>query len=311
MATARVVVLLMRPALRVAETVDCWTGVTREQCCDAKYGPRGNPGCWDTVFTFEVCCVFLDGAPRPPALAVAPEGGYPTCIARDMALRHLGEHAIFADMSSHGSAGCFQNDCKLTDKFNAKDRGICARLCAELEECTHWSFGMQDGATKCFLRKSDEGRQKAPGWESGVKACAPPPLPNAFAALATADSEGLVACNGGKSEACPDALPAINTWRFAIKHLTQAVEGRVDENTLNHVNQIAKDSENLANSINAEFRPSDADFPRVVYNNRLIFNSLKGWLVTLPRVELNATDGSLPTPLRTGKLCGPTSCYDS
>ena len=78
-------------------------------------------------------------------------------------------------MSSHGHKGCFQNTCTNTDKFQAADPGVCARLCSELDECTHWSYGEQDddlrgGALmmKCFLRKSDEGREGAAGWLSGA-----------------------------------------------------------------------------------------------------------------------------------------------
>merc|ERR1740129_632372 len=97
-------------------------------------------------------------------------------------------------------------------------------------------------------------------------------------------------------------------WRsrriFAIKHLQAASAGRLDEGSLHHISQIAQDSQNLANQINGEFRPSDVDFPRVVYNNRLIFNTLMDWLRAHPAASLDESDFSLPTPLRTGDLCG-------
>lgn len=291
----------------------CWvdSGVTREHCCDTKFGPEGNKGCWDQLFTYEFCCFDPDSTEKPAPLDVG-NSQYPDCAASGVVLRHSGEHAIFADMSTHGSSGCFQNDCKLTDKFNAKDRGVCARLCAELEECTHWSFGVQGGSSRCFLRKSDEGRQQAPAqWSSGAKACGPPPLPHAFAARVAAESHALAACDSGKGDTCTDVLPAMNTWIFAIKHLKAASAGRLDPGSLHHIDQIYQDSCNLVNQVNGEYRPSDADFPRVVYNNRLIFNNFMDWLKQHPSVELDANDASLPTPLRTGELCGPTSCYDS
>lgn len=299
---------------QVAGNEKCWTGdVTHEKCCDARFGPQGNPGCWDAVFTYEFCCFDPTVLPTPPALLAGSSAeGYPGCAVSGVVLRHVGEHAIFEDMSTHGASGCFQNNCKRTDKFNSKDRGVCARLCAELEECTHWSFGMQDGSQKCFLRKSDEGRQAAPpGWVSGAKACAPAALPHGFTALAVAESKGLTDCDGGKSERCPDVMAAINTWIFAIDHLKKAAVGRVDEGTMEHIDAIGRDSRNMANQINAEYRPSDADFPRVVYNNRLIFNTLADWLQSFRKVDLNSSDGSLPVPLRSGMLCGQTSCYES
>lgn len=281
----------------------CWTGgVTREQCCDVSLGPKGNVACWDESYTFDRCC-------EPSSPVVVPSWGE-ECIERGIVLRNAGEHAIFADVSNFGHTGCFQNNCKLTDKFNAADPGICARLCDELEECTHWTFGFQDGTRKCFLRKGDGGREQAAGWSSGTKACKPEPLPAGFTAITVAESNGLTACDRGKSEQCPDVLAAINTWRYAIKHLRRATEGRVDSGTLQHVTQIEQDSANLAANVVGEYRPSDADFPRVVYNNRLIFNTLRDYLLSMPTVELTADDGSLPNPLRTGKLCGQTSCYE-
>lgn len=198
----------------------------------------------------------------------------------------------------------------MTDKFIAVDPGVCARLCTELDECTHWSYGKQDGELKCFLRKSDAGREAAKGFSSASKACAPPPLPPAFVALQVAYSDGLKACDGGKSDQCPDALAGITTWKYAIKHLKRATEGRVDPTTWDHIEQIGSDSENLARQVTAEVRPSDADFPRIVYNNRLIFNALHSWLDSTPKVELGVDDPSLPNPIRNGKLCGQSSCYE-
>lgn len=290
----------------------CWFGgVTRESCCAEHFGPEGNPGCWDLAYTFERCCGPPEPKPAAPIDWEALPQDYPECVQTGIVLRHAGEHAVFADMSSHGHKGCFQNDCTSTDKFDADDPGICARLCGQLDECTHWTFGKQDGSTKCFLRKSDAGREQLLGWSAGAKACVPARLPHGFAALKVADSPGVKACDEGKNEdTCPDTLAAINTWIYAIDHLKKAAEGRVDAATMQHVNQIGIDSRNLVVSMTGEYRPSDLDFPRVVFNNRLIFDNLKSWLQQFPTVELREEDLSLPNPLRTGKLCGKRSCYE-
>ena len=37
----------------------CWAGggdYTFERCCDTSVSPRGDPSCFEGVFTFEVCC---------------------------------------------------------------------------------------------------------------------------------------------------------------------------------------------------------------------------------------------------------------
>lgn len=286
--------------------------MTAEVCCDQAHGPQGNTACWEAGYTFERCCGPIVPAAEIPALIADPAAlaEYPQCAVADVVLRHSGEHAIFADMSTHGHAGCFQNDCAMTDKFQAEDRGTCARLCADLDECTHWTYGTQDGLTKCFLRKSDGGREQAFGWSSGVKACAPPALPPAFTALTFAESEGLRACDGGKSEKCPDLQAAITTWRAAITYLKRATRGLVDEATMGHINAISADSDAFHEGMNREVRPSEADFPRVVFNNRIVFDALRSFLASQPKVELRADDASLPNPLRNGKLCGKTSCYE-
>lgn len=38
---------------------ECWiTGYTYEMCCDLALGPQGNGNCWDSVFTYDSCCFF-------------------------------------------------------------------------------------------------------------------------------------------------------------------------------------------------------------------------------------------------------------
>lgn len=227
---------------------------------------------------------------------------YPDCIENRVVLRHAGAYAIFADLSAFGSAGCWQNDCKHSDKFNARDQGVCARACSQVEECTHWSFGEQDGATKCFLRKSDGGREELDHFISASKDCAPPKLHDAWLAITVASSEPLVACDAGKSEVCPDMARAMTTWRYAIAALKRATEGTLDPNTVQYVNQIALDTDAFMAQM------SEENFPVVAGNNRQVFYALRGWLGDQPQSEVDPRDPSLPAPLR-GQLCDVSSCY--
>lgn len=272
---------------------------TAKEHADSNSEDLGEPGAWK----FEVCrlaCPCTQG-PKVEAPPVDPAAPYPACVEQNSVFRHAGAHAIFADLSSFGSTGCWQNDCKHTDKFNAEDIGTCGRTCAQIEECTHWSYGEQEDAKKCFLRKSDGGREIAEGWQSGVKSCALPALPDAFLAFVAARL--LEPCDAGKSDACPDMARAITTWRFAIKHLKRATEGKVDPNTINFINQVSDDTDAFAAQM------SEDNFPVVVGNNRQVFSALMSWMAAQPSVPTDPNDASLPNPLR-GHLCGAASCYE-
>uniref|UniRef100_A0A7S2J8S1 Apple domain-containing protein n=1 Tax=Alexandrium andersonii TaxID=327968 RepID=A0A7S2J8S1_9DINO len=228
---------------------------------------------------------------------------YPDCVENRVVMRHAGAHAIFVDLSSFGTSGCWQNDCKSTDKFNALDQGICARACAATDQCTHWSFGEQEGATKCFLRKSDGGREEADGWTSSTRNCAPPPVPDAHAALVSSDVPELRVCDAGKSPECPDIAKAMNTWKYAISSLQRATDGQLDAGTMQYINQIASDTDAFAAQM------SEENFPVIAANNRQVFQALNGWLMSQPQTQVDPNDASLPGPLR-GKLCGPSHCYE-
>ncbi|CAE7685021.1 Tbc1d10b [Symbiodinium sp. CCMP2592] len=204
--------------------------------------------------------------------------GYPGCTQPSVVLRHAGAHAIFADVSVFGAAGCWQNDCKNSDKFIADSPVLCARTCSELGDCTHWTFGEQDGAQKCFFRKSDGGREVLEGWSSGTKACAPPSLPEAFQALKAADL--LKRCDAGLSDACPDMAKAVNTWQFAIRNLKKAAGSKLDAGTLQYVNQIEADTTAFAAQM------SDQNFPLIMANNRQVFQALQSWMESQPKASV-------------------------
>jgi len=237
------------------------------------------------------------------ALSGAAAQDYPACVESNVVLRHAGAHAIFVDLSAHATAGCWQNDCKNTDKWTAEDKGICARVCSQVDECQFWSFGEQEGAMKCFLRKGDGGRENLDGWSAGRKACTPPsPQPAQLAHMA-ANVPDLLVCDQGKSDQCPDMMRAITTWKFAIAQLKKATEGQLDANTMQYVTQIATDTAAFSS------QPTEENFPVVVGNNRQIFMALRGWLEGQPQIEFDRNDPSLPNPAR-GMLCGANSCYE-
>lgn len=267
---------------------------------DGSTGDKGQPEDWkEGVCRLSCACSVPSGAAPPAADSNAP---YPQCAQQGHVFRHAGAHAIFVDFSAAGSAGCWQNDCKNTDKFNTHEQGICARWCAQTPECTHWSFGEQDGSNKCFFRKSDGGGEASDGWVSGSKSCAPPAVPDALMALKA--SEVVAPCDAGKSDACPDMARAVTTWRFAIKHLKKATEGKLDAGTMQYVNQVASDTDAFAAQM------SEENFPVVAANNRQVFNSLTSWLQSQgagPAIDTN--DASLPNPVR-GKLCGQSNCHE-
>jgi len=272
---------------------------TAKERSDGSAGDKGDAGDW-AVDVCRLSCPCTQGAavPSPP---VTPGAPYPGCVEQNSVMRHAGAHAIFVDMSAFGSAGCWQNDCKNTDKFNADDMGICARTCAQIDECTHWVYGDQEDAKKCFLRKSDAGREAAEGWLAAPKACAPPAIPDSY--LAFVSGNILLPCDGGKSDKCPDMARAITTWRFAIKHLKRATEGKVDPNTINFINQISDDTDAFAAQM------SEDNLPVVAGNNRQVFLALASWMDSQPKPTLDANDASLPNPIR-GMLCGASSCYE-
>lgn len=250
-----------------------------------------------------ICSKRGEPGQAPPPPSSEPQGPYPSCIQERVVFRHAGAHAIFVDMTAYGAAGCWQSDCKNTDKFNAEEKGICARACAQIDECTHWSYGEQEGVMKCFLRKSDAGREGADGWLSSSKACAPEAVSAAFSALVAAELPELKACDQGKGDACPDMARAVRTWRFAIQNLKKAVSGQLDENTQQYVTQVSQDTDAFANQMTEE------NFPVIAGNNRQVFNALNGWLQSKGGGTIDRGDASLPNPLR-GMLCGANSCYE-
>ncbi|CAL1164642.1 unnamed protein product [Cladocopium goreaui] len=54
--STRRLLFLVAPGVDAISSADCWVGGwTPEICCSAP-GAKGNPLCWDSVFTFDRCC---------------------------------------------------------------------------------------------------------------------------------------------------------------------------------------------------------------------------------------------------------------
>jgi len=110
--------------------------------------------------------------------AALASAAFPGCVEKDTILRHNGEHALFADLAAHGkSYGCFLDDCTYSDKFVAVSDAECAALCKSIDECKFWTFGEEEGETKCWLRLSDGGKEGLAGAVSASQDCAPPEFP--------------------------------------------------------------------------------------------------------------------------------------
>lgn len=300
----------------------CWNDqVNFKTCCDLSLGPTGNDACWEVGYTFENCCGTADPAKGNEALArlAAQDAsqGFPACIEQDVILRHDGNYGAFADLSFYGHRGCFERNCSYTDKFivETEDPSICARACFDVAECTHWTYGVQEGIYKCFLRNSAAGGALGVGWKSGGKTCGPQPIGPGFMALTFTRSAGLKACDNLQKDKCPDVHMAITTWAFLLKNLVKASEGRLDQASMQYVQNIHDATMKCLQGVFLPYDPTISDYRtcevgEVVYNNRQIVNQLTGWLEAHPKIEVSETDISLPNPMRTGQLCGRTSCYE-
>lgn len=153
-------------------------------------------------------------------VAAAAAANFPACIEKDVILRHNGEHALFTDLAAHGkSYGCFLDDCTYSDKFVAVSDAECAALCSQIPECKFWSFGEEEGETKCWLRASDAGKEALTGAISGNKECAPPEYPDCIDGDTILRGAGMYAVfidatRFGKSTGCFNE-DCVSTDKFA------------------------------------------------------------------------------------------------
>jgi hypothetical protein len=100
---------------------------------------------------------------------------WPDCILRNSVIHgyDIGE-ALMVDLTAYNaSSGCFNNDCKKTDKFNCNSMDVCAEVCAAVDGCNWWTHGPEDGKKKCWIRTGKHSREKRFGFNSGATQCKP------------------------------------------------------------------------------------------------------------------------------------------
>lgn len=100
---------------------------------------------------------------------------WPECVHRNVIVHgyDFGE-ALLVDLAAHGAtAGCHNNDCKKTDKFQCVSMDICAEVCGKVAACRWWTHGLEEGAAKCWIRTGRHGREKRYSFSSGPQSCSP------------------------------------------------------------------------------------------------------------------------------------------
>ncbi|KAF4686137.1 hypothetical protein FOZ60_005630 [Perkinsus olseni] len=98
---------------------------------------------------------------------------WPDCIEQETIIRNAGK-AVWFDATVFGSDaidGCYASDCSFTDKFIVNEPSECGSTCAKLPDCEFWTYGQEDGLTKCWLRTADDGREHNTTFISGNRAC--------------------------------------------------------------------------------------------------------------------------------------------
>jgi len=101
---------------------------------------------------------------------------WPDCIKRNLVIHGytIGE-ALMVDLTPYGvKDGCWNNDCAETDKFNSDSVDRCASVCKQVASCRWWSWGQEDGASRCWIRAGRHSKGKRYGFSSGSSACFPP-----------------------------------------------------------------------------------------------------------------------------------------
>jgi len=127
---------------------------------------------------------------------------WPECVRRNVIVHGytLGE-ALMVDLTSFGAkSGCWNGDCKRTDKFHCPTMDRCAEVCQQVDACKWWTHGMEDFAPKCWLRGDNHRKEKRYGFSSGLHFCAPATSSSSSSSSAP-DSQAALAPT-------PDALAA-------------------------------------------------------------------------------------------------------
>lgn len=98
---------------------------------------------------------------------------WPDCVRRNVVVNgfDLGE-ALLEDLRPFGAKeGCWQENCSHTDKFNCESMDHCSTACSQVPNCSWWTWGVEDFAAKCWLRKETHRKSKRYGFSSGTRNC--------------------------------------------------------------------------------------------------------------------------------------------
>uniref|UniRef100_A0A7R9ZUX1 Endoplasmic reticulum vesicle transporter C-terminal domain-containing protein n=1 Tax=Pyrodinium bahamense TaxID=73915 RepID=A0A7R9ZUX1_9DINO len=137
---------------------------------------------------------------------------WPDCVRQNVIIHgyDVGE-ALMVDLTPYGAKeGCWNNDCKETDKFSCSSFEGCATVCQKVASCQWWTWGKEDGVAKCWIRTGRHGRGKRYGFSSGARACFPP---ENSTANASTDSTGTLPESKPAGEAEPETQPRrLSSW---------------------------------------------------------------------------------------------------
>jgi len=114
----------------------------------------------------------------------AAAGVFPECVGQNHILRGLDQASgeakwtLMTDVSMFGLSGCFLDDCQKSDKWISVSYASCADACSKTPDCTDWTYGLEDGSKKCWLRKGQGGKEALAGYVYGDVTCRPQEFPS-------------------------------------------------------------------------------------------------------------------------------------
>eukprot|EP00930_Biecheleria_cincta_P059240 TRINITY_DN44995_c0_g1_i1.p1 TRINITY_DN44995_c0_g1~~TRINITY_DN44995_c0_g1_i1.p1 ORF type:complete len:665 (-),score=79.68 TRINITY_DN44995_c0_g1_i1:128-2098(-) len=141
---------------------------------------------------------FWSTAPRTNKDKKQKPVSWPSCVRRNVVVNgfDIGE-ALLTDLTPHGAKeGCWKDNCSHTDKFDCESMHHCATVCGEVEKCQWWTWGLEEFAAKCWLRKGKHGKTKRYGFSSGSRNCTPAASTTTSVETATTTTASATEVNG-------------------------------------------------------------------------------------------------------------------
>jgi len=245
---------------------------------------------------------------REGAVSLPSDIAWPDCMVFGSAPVGLGLRVAseeFGAVFGEALADCNSESCNGNGGFNPLRVEDCAWACAAHPHCNVWSFGDERHTGRCLLMSDDSaGFMTAAEAVVARKACQPPPtvVSSAQAALSVLELPVLDACDAGITSCRVNLHDAMRTWSFGIEKLRGALaDTPTTDNVAPILTQISEDA-----SAFMHMQPEDQQFESVygiaAANNRQVFNALRGFLSSTPKVDVSPWDPSLPLPVR-GMLC--------